>query len=174
MALQKARLARYREQSLQIADALLEYARALARSEEPDVEDCVVRLAAEILRANEVSLWLQQAPETEMVPVAVWDKHEDEDHRARMLSARFPADVAQPFSQRPEPFVLRPEQYAEIPGAAEISRGTQAAVAPFALDQGRMGFLVASAPEGETFDEVELKTLAGLADQAKLAVSRTR
>ena len=174
MALQKARLARYREQSLQIADALLEYARALARAEEPDVEECVVRLAAEILRANEVSLWLQQAPETEMVPVAVWDKHEDEDHRARMLSARFPADVAQPFSQRPEPFVLRPEQYAEIPGAAEISRGTQAAVAPFAIDQGRMGFLVASAPEGETFDEVELKTLAGLADQAKLAVSRTR
>jgi diguanylate cyclase (GGDEF)-like protein len=172
MALQKARLARHQQQSLHVADALLEYGRALARAEEGDVDECVVRLAAEILDATEVSLWLQDSPEAEMVPVAVWD--EDDDHGTVLLAARFPAAVAQPFSERPEPFVLRPEQYAEIPGAGEISRGTDVAVAPFALDQGRMGFLAAGARGGDTFGELKLKMLAGLADQAKLAVSRSR
>jgi GAF domain-containing protein len=172
MALQKARLARHQQQSLHIADALLEYARALARAEERDVEECVVRLAAEILGADEVSLWLQPEPSGEMAAVAVWD--EDDDHRSLLLSARFPAEIAQPFSDLPEPFVLGPEQYTEIPGAAEISNGTDVAVAPFALDQGRMGFLVAGAYDCEEFGELQLKMLAGLADQAKLAVSRSR
>jgi hypothetical protein len=34
-----------------------------------------------------------------------------------------------------------------------------------------MGFLVAGAPAGETFGELQLKMLAGLADQATLALS---
>jgi diguanylate cyclase (GGDEF)-like protein len=168
MALQKTRLARHREQTLHVADALLEFARALARDEGDDVEDRVVRLAAEMLDANEVSLWLQPEPGAEMVPVAVWD--EDEDHRTLTLDARFPAEVALPFAERPEPFVLHPEQYAGIPGAAALSRGTDAAVAPFALGS-RMGFLVAGARDGETFGELQLKMLAGLADQATLALS---
>jgi diguanylate cyclase (GGDEF)-like protein len=169
MALQKARLARHREQSLHVADALLENARALARAEDDNVEERIVRLAAEILDAREVSLWLQPAAGAEVAAVAVWD--EDEAHRARLLGARFPADVAKPFSEWPSPFVLTAEQYAEIPGARELSRGGDGAVAPFALDPGRMGFLVAGAREGETFGELQLKMLAGLADQATLALS---
>ncbi len=169
MALQKAGLARHREQSLHVADALLDYARALARDTGDDVEERIVRLAAEMLDASDVSLWLQAEPGAEMLAVAAWDT--DEDHRARVLAASFPAVVAQPFSERPEPFVLRPEQYEEIPGAKELSRGGDVAVAPFTLDQGRMGFLVAGAPAGETFGELQLKMLAGLADQATLALS---
>lgn len=170
MALEKARLARHREQSLHVADALLEFARALARDEGDEIEERIVRLAAEMLDAHEVSLWLQPETGGEMAAVAVWD--EDEDHRARVLGARFPAEVAQPFSERPEPFVLHPEQYADIPGAAEISRGADVAIAPFPLDdQSRMGFLVAGARDGETFGELQLKMIAGLADQATLALS---
>jgi GAF domain-containing protein len=168
MALQKTRLARHREQSLHVADALLEFARALARDEGDDVKDRIVRLAAEMLDANEVSLWLQPEPGAEMVPVAVWD--EDEDHRTLTLDARFPAEAALPFAERLEPFVLHPAQYAGIPGAAALSRGNDAAVAPFALGS-RMGFLVAGARDGETFGELQLKMLAGLADQATLALS---
>jgi diguanylate cyclase (GGDEF)-like protein len=169
MALQKARLARHREQSLHVADALLVFARALARAENGDVEERIVRLAAEMLGANEVSLWLQAQPGAELVAVAAWE--DDEDHRALVLAASFPAVVAQPFSERPEPFVLRREQYAEIPGTAALSHGGDVAVAPFTLDQGRMGFLVAGAFAGETFGEPQLKMLAGLADQATLALS---
>ncbi|HEU0304541.1 MAG TPA: diguanylate cyclase [Gaiellaceae bacterium] len=172
MALQKARLTWHREQSLQVADALLGFARALARADTEDMEECVVRLAAETLGASEVSLWLQADAGADVVPVAAWA--EDPARRALVLGARFPADVAAPFADLPEPFVLHPEQYAEIPGAAELGVGTDAAVAPFVLDSQRMGFLVAGARQGHTFGELQLKTLAGLADQATLAVAHKR
>jgi diguanylate cyclase (GGDEF)-like protein len=172
MALQKARLARHREQSLHVADALLVFARSLARCDADDLEERIVALAAEMLEAREVSLWLQAAPGSEMTAVAAWD--DDEEHRARVLAATFQDAVARPFSERPEPFVLYPEQYLEIPGASDLSRGGCVAVAPFALDQGRMGFLVAAPPAEETYGELQLKMLAGLADQAKLAVSGSR
>ena len=60
------------------------------------------------------------------------------------------------------------------PAPTEIGRGRDVAIAAFALDGGRMGFLVAGAREGETFGELQLKLLTGFADQAKLAVSGTR
>jgi diguanylate cyclase (GGDEF)-like protein len=172
MALEKARLAGHREQSLHVANALLMFARSLARAEKGDVEECIVRLAAEMLEAREVSLWLQAAPGAEVAPVAAWD--DDDDHRALVLATTFAAEVAQPFSERPEPFFLQPAEYAHVPGAAELSRGGSVAVASFALDKGCMGFLVAAPPVGETYGELQLKMLAGLADQAKLAVSGSR
>jgi hypothetical protein len=103
-----------------------------------------------------------------VAPIAAWDP--DEDHRALVLATSFPAVVAQPFSERPEPFLLRPEQYEAILGATELSPGGDVAVAPFTLGQGRVGFLAAGAPAGETFGELQLKMLAGLADQATLAL----
>ena len=172
MALEKARLAGHREQSLHVANALLMFARSLARAEKGDVEECIVRLAAEMLEAREVSLWLQAAPGAEVAAVAAWD--DDEEHRALVLATTFAAESAQPLSERPEPFLLHPAEYARIPGATELSRGGSVAVAPFALDKGRMGFLVAAPPLGETYGELQLKMLAGLADQAKLAVSGSR
>ncbi len=170
MALQKARLTRHQKQSVEIADALLGYARALARAADGDIEDCIVRLAVDILDANDVSLWLQSAPGEPLAPVAVSGM--DADDRKRLFTASFPAEVAAPFSERPEPFVLTAEQYFSIPGTSEIANGADVAVAPFPLDGGRMGFLVAGARPGETFDELTLKTLAGLADQATLAIAR--
>jgi GAF domain-containing protein len=169
MALQKARLGRHREQSLHVADALLEYARALARDGGNDLEERIVRLAAEMLGAREVSLWLQAEPGVELAAVAIWD--EDESQRARVLETSFPAAAARTLSERSEPFVLGPDQYAELVRTAEPGTGGDVAVAPLTLDQSRMGFLVAGAPEGETFGELQLKMLAGLADQATLALS---
>jgi diguanylate cyclase (GGDEF)-like protein len=173
MALQKARLAQHREQSLHVADSLLEYARALSRAETHEVDERIVRLAAENLDAVEVSLWLQRAPGEEICAVAVAGETLSNGRRGQLLAARFPALVAEPYSNRLEPFVLRPEDYREIPGVAEISFGAVVAVAPFTVSQGRMGFLVAGARKGETFGELQLKMLAGLADQATLAIARS-
>jgi hypothetical protein len=125
-----------------------------------------------MLDAKEVSLWLQASPGADVAAVAAWD--DDEEHRALVLAATFPDVVAKPFSERPDPFILHHEDYADIPGVTEIRRGGDVAVAPFALDRCRMGFLVAAPSEGETFGELQLKMLAGLADQAKLAVSGSR
>jgi diguanylate cyclase (GGDEF)-like protein len=173
MALQKERLAQHRQQSLQVADALLDFARALARAESSDdVADCIASRAAEILEGPNVSLWLQDSPDDDMVPVAVWD--EDDAHRALVAASRFPAVLAKPFSETAEPCVLRADEYLAIPGVAVLSRGSDVAVAPFRLDRERMGFLVAEAQQGETFDEPKLKVLSGLADQAKLALAGAR
>jgi diguanylate cyclase (GGDEF)-like protein len=171
MALQKARLDRHREQSVHVANALLVYARALARTCADDLEECIVGRAAEMLDARQVSLWLQATPDSDVTAVAARD--DDEERRAIVLAATFPTEVAQSFSERPEPFILRPED-AKLAGAAAFGDGGAVAVAPFALDQGRMGFLVAGAPKGETFGELQLKMLAGLADQATLAISGSR
>ena len=163
-------LARHREQSLHVADALLDYARALARDKGDDVEERIVRLAAEMLEASEVSLWLQAEPGAEM------------RRRCRMgtmtnsAASSCSARASLPRLRSPSPGVpsrscSTRSSTPEIPGAAELGRGGDVAVAPFTLDQGRMGFLVAGAPAGETFGELQLKMLAGLADQATLALA---
>jgi diguanylate cyclase (GGDEF)-like protein len=170
MALQKARLHLEQRQSLDVATALLHYARVLAHLEDADhLREAIAAEAARLLQANGVSLWLQEEESGDLVPVAAWDS--DESHRARILAARFPAAVGEPFASAPEPFVLTPGQYANIPGATELSRGGDAAVAPFSFDGRLMGFLVAGIEEGASFDELRLRMLAGLADQAKLALS---
>ena len=174
MALQKARLAAHREQSLQVADALLEYARALSRAEPCEVDERIVRLAADTLDAAEVSLWIQPEPGGEVAGAAVAGETVDGDRRRQLLAARFPAAVAKPFSERPEPFILQSEDYRDIPGAAELVFGGDVAVAPFVLERERVAFLAAGAREGETFGELQLKMLAGLADQANLALCRSR
>ena len=173
MALQKERLARYQQQSLEVADALLDYARALAHIEPgDDLETAAVRQAAAILGAPDVSLWLQTELGGELVPVSI--SMDDDDQRKAVLRMRFPARVAEPFQDAQDSLVLKAEEYGKIPGADEIGRGRDVAIAGFALDGGRMGFLVAGAREGETFDELQLKLLTGFADQAKLAVSGKR
>ena len=67
--------------------------------------------------------------------------------------------------------MLTPAQYEPIPGAAELGAGRNVAIAPFRFDGGRIGFLVAL---NSGFDELKLKILAGLADQAKLAIANAR
>lgn len=170
MALQKARLRRDQSQSLHVANALLEYGRVLATADGDDVSSSVVRLATELLGVSKVSIWLQAALEGEITPWAMWD----EVTGRCALEGRFPPEAALPYSDRQGPFVLHREEIDAIPGAAELNRGTDLAFAPFALDQGRMGFMVAWAREGETFGEPQLKMLAGLADQAKLAIANRR
>jgi hypothetical protein len=163
MALQKARLRRHQQQSLSMADALLDHARALARRRRRHPR--AHRQAGRgFLDASEVSLWLQAATDAPLLPVAVFG--DDEVHHTLLLGTSFPPEVARPFFERPEPFLLHPDQVRDIPGAADVSRGTDVAIAPFALDHGCMGFLVAGARDGETFGELQLKMLAGLADQA--------
>ena len=141
---EKARLARYREQSLHVADALLEFARALARAERATTSRS--GSYAWRRRCSTRRRCRSGCSRSRGGACARWPSGtNDDEHRALLLAARFPAEVAQPFSERPEPFVLEPEEYTEIPGATELGRGGDFAVAPFALDDGRMGFLVAGA-----------------------------
>ena len=174
MALQKARLARHREQSLHVADALLDVRpRARTQTRDDDVEERIVRLAAEMLEAKEVSLWLQAAPGAEIARRCGPGRRRGPSRaracsqlpgRGRTAVLRAARAVrAPPRAVRGDPR-RRPSSAAEETSPLRLSRSTRAGWA-------------SSSPalaDGETFGELQLKMLAGLADQAKLAVSRSR
>lgn len=171
-ALREALLRRDQQQSLHVANALLDFARALAKADPAEVPDRIVERAAETLGSPSSSLWLQGEPGGDLMPVAVF--HRDAAHRERILRQRYPAEIAEPFSRAGRPVVLGPDDYAAIPEAAALAEGRQVAVAPFLLGSGLMGFLVAGIRSGTTLDDLSLKMLAGLADQAKLALAGSR
>ena len=170
MALQKALLHSDQQDSVHVATALLEFARALADVEGlEETYDRIVERSGAALGTDEVALWLQDPDTSEMRPVAFWG---GEANRAEVMDTRYPPAVAEAFIDRPGPFVLTPDQYRDIPGAVERGHGRHYAVAPFRFDGGRMGFLVAGArPEAAVLDDSTLRMIAGLADQAKLALS---
>src|SRR6476620_6490783 len=67
-----------------------------------------------------------------------------------------------------EPFVLDHDAEED---ACEVTLGRPCAVAPIALDGGRLGSIVITAREGECFSEQQLELLTGIAHQAKLALT---
>ena len=70
-----------------------------------------------------------------------------------------------------DPFVFVPADYPDVPTFRPADDPFVFAVAPFRFHGERMGFLIAAAPApGAQFDELTLRLLAGLADQAKLAL----
>jgi HD-GYP domain-containing protein (c-di-GMP phosphodiesterase class II) len=56
-------------------------------------------------------------------------------------------------------------------GVGEIAVGRPFAIAPLILDGGRIGCIVIAAPDGAEFSERQLRLLAGVAHQARLALT---
>jgi len=171
-ALQKARLYHEQQESAEIAAALLDFAQSVAAAE--GVREVVERIVAEsgrILEVPEAALWLEDVETGDVVAKAVWGR--EGEALERTLEMRYPAKIAARLAGASEPFVYLPEDHPKIPRAG--AAGFHFAIAPFRFDGGRMGFLVAGAPrEAVQFSEPKLKLLAGLANQAKLAISSAR
>jgi GAF domain-containing protein len=174
MALQRALLYRDQKESAQVAGALLEFARALAEVEGlAGIEERIVDRAARVLNMPEATLWLQDLRTGDVQLEACSGL--DGEMRARAFATRYTAETAERFVDEPAPFLLFPEDYRDLPGYHQHEENLWFAVAPFRFDGGRMGFLSAAAPAGDPgFNELALKMLAGLADQAKLAIARAR
>ena len=67
------------------------------------------------------------------------------------------------------------KDHPDVPAVHDPSDGFQFGIAAFRFDGGRMGFLIAGAPSDVTeFGDLALEVLAGLADQAKLAITSAR
>jgi HD-GYP domain-containing protein (c-di-GMP phosphodiesterase class II) len=88
--------------------------------------------------------------------------------RGRLVRTAVDQERAAEFLARNEPFVLDAEGHGE--SCAEVALGRSCAVAPIALD-GRLGSIVVTAPDGASFTEQQLELLAGIAHQAKLALT---
>jgi GAF domain-containing protein len=170
IALEKATLYHDQQESAHVANALLEFGRALAEGEElEEIYERIAERAAGMLGLERTSLWLQDPETGELAAVAVWGRAGEA--REKILAQRYPAAIGERFADAPAPFVLTPEEYHDIPNGPAFGQGRHYAVAPFRFDGGRMGFLLAAADQ---FDGLQLKLLAGLADQAKLAIAGAR
>jgi diguanylate cyclase (GGDEF)-like protein len=173
MALQKALLYREQQENEQVANALLELGRVLGGTDElAEIYERIVSQAAVILDLPDASLWLQDPETGDMCVEAMFGA--DSEHRQKAFATRYPVETAAQFVDAGGPFVFVPAEHPGVETVRDPSDGFVFGVAPFRFDGGRMGFLIVGAPSADRLDERTLKMLAGLADQAKLAIARAR
>jgi diguanylate cyclase (GGDEF)-like protein len=157
------------KESLEIANALLEFSRELAAAEGLDeVLARLVDLTGRTLAAERTSVWLQEAESGDLIPTAVCGN--DEEAERRLLELRFSSEIAHELLSGTEPFVLSAREVAKIPGAQDI-KGMSLVLAPLHLDADRVGCIAAVAPKGH-FEPSgrRMRLLSGIAHQAKLAI----
>jgi HD-GYP domain-containing protein (c-di-GMP phosphodiesterase class II) len=120
-----------------------------------------------VLGTDRAVLWIEasEAPRN-LVARASYGYGFDKDP-ARLRQA-FARDVAHAWLERSDPFVLEPSDVAQIAGIDE-SRAERFVVAPLKLEGNRVAALAATIG-GRTLDDRQLRLLAGLAHQAKLAI----
>jgi HD-GYP domain-containing protein (c-di-GMP phosphodiesterase class II) len=134
-----------------------------------EILDRVVELSAAILGTTRTSVWLQDSATGELVPRAL-SGYSDEE-RPRVLAWRFPGDVAERALAPKEPFAFDSSELERFGGGKPMVKG-QYVVAPFTADGGRLGCIVVAVPESaDDFSDRELRLLAGIAYQAKLAIT---
>jgi HD-GYP domain-containing protein (c-di-GMP phosphodiesterase class II) len=174
VAMQKASLYKAQKEEAEVANALLQFSRELASAEGLDeVLDRVVQQGARILNSPKTSVWMQDPSSGDLVPEASWGYSTIE--RDQLEELRMSEDVAYRFLAGAEPFVAKPESLPYLDAAASITDGSPFAVGPLQIE-GRLGCLVAVAPtvtdvaEYE-FSEKKMRLLAGISDQAKLAIA---
>jgi diguanylate cyclase (GGDEF)-like protein len=173
MALQRALLYREQQENAQVANALLDFGRVVGGTDElEEIYERIVHQTGLILELPEASLWLQDRESGETAVRALWGYADDT--RERALSTSYPPETARRFADVPGPFVFVPAEHPGVPNIHDSHDGFVFGIAPFRFGGGRLGFLIAGAPSSDRFDARKLKTLAGLADQAKLAIAGAR
>jgi HD-GYP domain-containing protein (c-di-GMP phosphodiesterase class II)/putative methionine-R-sulfoxide reductase with GAF domain len=178
VALENARLyeaqrleAERAKSSLEISRSLLDLGRKLAAAEGLEqVLQLTVELSARLLGMPKASVWMQDRAGTDVYVQALHGF--DNGKAVRLRTLRFPDEVARSFLSADEPFVLDAGAIREIEGVSELADGGSVAVAPLGLENERLGCIVVSnGPTDDVFDERQMRLLAGVAHQAKLAVA---
>ena len=166
VALQKSALLRSEQESAEVASALLEFSRRLAGTGGPAaLRQKVVELAGRMLGSPLTWLWLESGRPGSFRIEAAW--------RADGAVPIVPIGSVVEFGgtrrafERGEPFVLESGSVDQVPGGDD-----PLAVAPVVLPSGRIACVAATAPGG--FSERKLRLLAGIANQASLALHVAR
>jgi len=170
VALENAGLYEAARREAERATALLEFSRQLSTAEGMDeVVGRIVERTARTLGSPRASVWLQENAGEEL-RVRATHGYMDLD-RERLSRMHFDHESAERFFAAKEPFVITDEQRAAIKGANDVGALSRFAVAPLTLDGGRLGCIAVAAPEDGEFSERHLRLLAGVAHQAKLALT---
>ncbi|MFL5981625.1 MAG: diguanylate cyclase [Gaiellaceae bacterium] len=169
VALENASLYEAARREADRATALLEFSRQLSSAEGMDaVVGRIVELSAHTLGARRASVWYQEAAGGEIRLRATYGHSELE--RERLARMQFPHELAEGHLTNKEPFLVTDEQYELVMGAKD-AEARPFAVAPLTLDGGRLGCIAVASSRRSEFSERQLRLLAGIAHQSKLALT---
>lgn len=171
IAMQKALLYKEQKEDAEVANALLEFSRELAQAAGLDeVLSRVVELSARILGSPKTAVWMQEARTGDLAPQAQWGYSGAE--RDRVAGLRVAKEDARTFLGTREPFVSPNGSLEYVEGSKILASGLSLAVAPMHLDS-HFGCITVVAPaHGDYgFSEKKMRLLAGIADQAQLAIA---
>jgi diguanylate cyclase (GGDEF)-like protein len=170
VALENARLYEAARLEAESAKALLEFGRELATAQGlNEIFTRVVELSAAILGTSRTSVWLQDSATGELQARAAAGYSDEE--LPQVMAWRFPREVAERGLAPTEPFAFDSSELERFGGGKPLVKG-QYVVAPFTAHGGRLGCIVVAVPEtAGVFSERELRLLAGIAYQAKLAIT---
>jgi diguanylate cyclase (GGDEF)-like protein len=169
--MQRAQLYRDQKESAEIANALLDVSRELSSAQGlEEILARLVELSARVLGAPRTAMWLAEPGTDEMVLEACWGV--DAREREGLLGSRLGARAAGELLQHSAPYTLKKDDYEGLAFASEFGDGLSLAMAPIALES-RSGCLMVAAPAlgSYEFSERKMRLLAGIVDQAKLAIS---
>jgi diguanylate cyclase (GGDEF)-like protein len=169
VALENARLYEAERREAESAKALLEFSRELAASEGLDaVLGRVVELTAGILGSTQTAVWLQDTDSGELRIEAAWGL--DDPEGVGPVGRRYSRLLARISREDPQPFVLALDDLERIDELPEQKNGFL--IAPLHLEGDRAGCIaVALAPRQEDVTERDIRLLAGIAYQARLAIA---
>jgi len=170
VALENASLYEAARREADRATALLEFSRQLSSAEGMDaVVDRIVELSARALGSPRASVWSQDTAGGE-VRVRATHGYAELD-RERLARMQFSHDLAEEHLSGKEPFVVRDEHSECLGSAREVGGGRPFAIAPLTLDGGRLGCIALASPVEGDFSERQLRLLAGVAHQSRLALT---
>jgi diguanylate cyclase (GGDEF)-like protein len=156
VALENASLYEAARREAERATALLEFSRALSSAEGLEaVCDRIVQLSATTLGSPRASVWWQDTVGGEIRVRATYGYAELD--RERLMRMVFTHEEGAEQLTNKEPFVVADE--------------LEAAIAPMTLDGGRLGCIAVTLADGVEFGERQLRLLAGIAHQSKLALT---
>jgi diguanylate cyclase (GGDEF)-like protein len=161
VALQKTVLLQSEQESAEVTGALLEFSRRLAGTAAADLRGRIVELTGEMLGSTRTWLWLEQGRPGTFAIEAAW--REDGAHPMVPVGSVVELAGTRQALDHGTPFVLAPGASELVPAGDE-----PLAVAPVVLPSGRIGCIAATVPEA--FPERKLRLLAGIANQASLAL----
>ena len=166
VALQKSMLLRSEQESAEVASALLDFSRQLVGAGSiEELHRRIVEVTGQMLGSPRTWLWIERGRPGSFAIEAAW--RDDGAVPIVPIGSVVEFGGTRRALERGEPFVLEPGTVDMVPVGED-----PLAVAPVVLPSGRIGCIAAAAPEA--FPEQKLRLLAGIANQASLALHISR
>lgn len=172
LALQRIGASKAERESAEVATALLSFGRALDTAEGMEaIQRRIVELIGRFLGGHAVVLWGQDPQSFSVKARAAWSPAGDLQERLRELE--LPDKEGLRFSALSKPSVLEDEsELASLRATLRLGPEASVCVAPLKVSLGRPGFVSVgdNGPNGLAYCQKRMLLLAGMVDQAKLAI----